>query len=84
MPHGLTLMRYGEAVLGDDALALATARSRVREAVGEAGTIDAAAVIGIFNAVVRVADATGIPLEAHKAEISVDLRRELGIDAFRG
>jgi len=77
-------MRYGEAALGDEALALAMARSQVRESVGEAGMIDAAAVIGIFNAVVRVADATGIPLEAHKAEISAEFRRELGIDAFRG
>lgn len=83
MPHGLLLMRYGEATLHGSPEALAAARSRVREALGEPATIDAAGVIGIFNAVVRVADATGIPLETIKAEISADFRHRLGIDAFR-
>jgi len=84
VPQGDLLMRFGEAAVGESAAALAAARSQVRDALGEAATIDAAGVIGIFNAVVRIADATGIPLEAYKAEISGDLRRELGIDAFRG
>lgn len=84
VPHGDLLMRFGEAAVDGSPAALIEARSRVRDALGEAGMIDAAGVIGIFDAVVRIADATGIPLESHKAEISADFRRELGIDAFRG
>ena len=30
----------------------------------------------------RIADATGIPLDAGLAAISVDVRAELGLDAF--
>ena len=84
VPQGRLLMAYGAAALGHDAAALADARAAVRQALGEAAMVDAAGVIGIFNAVVRIADATGIPLEDTKAEISANLRQELGIDAFRG
>ena len=44
--------------------------------------MDSAAVVAIFNAVVRIADATGIPLEAYKIPLTADLRAELGIDDF--
>ena len=84
VPHGDLLMAFGAAALGAAVDELAAARSRVRDALGEAAMIDAAGVIGIFDAVVRIADATGIPLEAYKAEISAEFRRDLGIDAFRG
>jgi alkylhydroperoxidase family enzyme len=77
------LMRFGEAALADSAH-LSAARLAVVATLGEAAMIDAAAVIGIFNAVVRVADATGIPLEAQKVEMSADLRQALGTDAYRG
>jgi hypothetical protein len=52
------------------------------DAVGEAGMIDAAAVIAGFNGITRIADATGIPLEAPKAEQTAGLRADLGIDRF--
>ena len=83
VPHGALLMRFGEAALSGSPESLTAAREAVRAALGPEATVDAAAVIGVFNAVVKIADATGIPLEAYKAEISADLRRDLGIDAFR-
>ncbi len=61
---------------------LADARGAVQEALGPGALVDAAGVIAIFDAVVRIADATGIPLEDEKARISVDLRSELGLDDF--
>jgi hypothetical protein len=44
--------------------------------------VDAAAVIAGFDAITRVADGTGIPLEAPKAEATADWRAKLGIDAY--
>ena len=45
-----------------------------------AGAALAAYADAFFNAVVRIADATGIPLEEAKAELSADLRGDLGLD----
>jgi hypothetical protein len=44
--------------------------------------IDAAAVIAGFDAITRVADGSGIPLEPPKAQASADWRASLGIDAY--
>ena len=82
IPHGGTLTAFAEAVLGDDEVRLDTARRRVRAAVNDAGFVDAAAVIANYSALDRVADATGIPLEAAKEANTVELRTELDIDDF--
>lgn len=50
--------------------------------MGGAALSDAAAVAALFNAIDRVADATGIPLEADKAAMTEGMRAQLGIDAF--
>ena len=44
--------------------------------------MDAAAVIGNFERMVRIADGTGIPLDKPVAMITADMREELGIDRF--
>ena len=80
--HGRLLIELAEAVVGDDAHALAAARAAASDAMGSAAVADAAAVVGLFNAIDRVADATGIPLEAEKAEASADFRAALGVDRF--
>lgn len=72
-----------EAVLGDDDVALSLARSAVRRSVGDAGFVDACATVASFNAVVKLADGTGIPLEDWKAERTLGIRAELSIDAMR-
>ncbi len=83
VPHGGLLMAFAEAALGNDESLLNDARQRVRDALGDAGLVDAAAVIANYSALDRVADATGIPLEPAKETGTADLRAELGIDAFR-
>ena len=76
------LVAFADALAGGDAAQLSEVRDQVRSALGEAALVDTCAVAAVFNAVVRIADATGIPLEAYKEEISTDLRRDLGIDAY--
>ena len=82
VPHGRLLVDFADAVLGDDEEALARVRSALEAALGPAGLVDAAGVVGLFNAIDRVADATGVPLEAEKAAASIDFRAALGVDRF--
>ena len=79
VPHAGVLLAFADAALVGDAHA---ARLAVLAAMGEAAMIDAAAVIGGFDGITRIADATGIPLEPAKAEESADWRRSLGINQF--
>lgn len=50
--------------------------------LGREAMIDAAGVIAGFDAITRVADGSGIPLEPLKAEASADWRARLGIDDY--
>jgi hypothetical protein len=83
VPHGGTLLAFADAVLGNDETTLANAREALRGVVGEAGLSDAAAVIGGFDGIARIADATGIPLEPEKAEMTADFFGALDIGRFR-
>lgn len=82
-PHGLLLSRLAEAVLRGDEGDIAAVRSALRTALGDAGLVDALAVVAAFNAIDRVADATGIPLDKATHQATADMRASLGIDAFR-
>lgn len=77
--HGELLVGFAEAVVGGDDAALEQVRARVRETLGAAALCDAAAVAALFNAIDRVADSTGIPVETEKLEASEDYRERLGI-----
>jgi hypothetical protein len=83
VPHGGTLLAFADAVLGRDAGALTRAREAVRLAVGSTGLSDAAAVIGGFDGITRIADATGIPLEPEKAAQTADFFGALDLGLFR-
>lgn len=78
--HGAVLTRFAEQVHVDDDLE--AARAEVREAVGDAGLIDAAAICANFNMMVRIADGTGTPLDKGTVEPSTDLRQDLGLDGL--
>jgi hypothetical protein len=80
--HGRLLVEFAEAVLGGDDAVLSRGRAELMTALAPPGLVDAAAVVGLFNAIDRVADATGIPLEAEKAAASVDFLAALGLDRF--
>ena len=82
VPEGAQLVAFAEAVLGDNDAKLARAREALMTALGPLGLVDAAGVVGLFNAIDRVADATGIPLEPEKATASADFRAALDFDRF--
>jgi hypothetical protein len=82
IPHGALLVSFAEAVLGNDDQRLAIVRAGILAEMGGAALVDAAAIVATFNAIDRVADATGIPIEDGKAASTADFRAELGINAF--
>ncbi len=82
IPHGALLVSFAEAVLGSDDQHLAIVRAGILAEMGEAALVDAAAIVATFNAIDRVADATGIPIEDSKAASTADFRAALGINAF--
>lgn len=62
VPGGAALRRFAVAVLSD-ADDLADARAALIESVGESATAQAASIVGCFDGLNRVADATGIRLD---------------------
>ena len=82
IPHGQLLVEFAEAVLADSDEQLLRVRSALRGSLGDAALVDAAAVVGFFNAIDRVADATGIPLDPERLPQTADFRAALGLDAF--
>ena len=65
--HAAELTGFAEAAVRGDTAAIAAARHTLRAKAGSAALVDAAAVIGNFERMTRIADATGIPLDAPSA-----------------
>lgn len=82
VPLSRELLAFADSSLGEDAGALAAARTRLVAVAGVEAMIDAAAVIAGFDGITRIADATGIPLEPPKANQTTDLRATLRLDQF--
>jgi len=81
--HAPELIRFAEAAHSGEPLALAAARAALRQALGSAALVDTAAVVGNFERMTRIADATGIALDAPVLLASDDFREALGLDDFR-
>jgi len=80
--QGAELVAFVEAVMGRDEGALVQARAALRAVLSPEAFVDACAVIGAFNVVDRIADATGIPLDDGLVGISADIRTELDLSRF--
>jgi len=80
--NGEELIRFANAVLGHDEAELAAARTAIAGTLGGAALADTAGVVSLFNAIVRVADSTGIPVEEQRAADSADFRAAIGVDDF--
>lgn len=59
-------------------------RSSLVRFLGPEATAHAAATVSAFSGLVRVADATGIPIDGGLATASADAREELGLGAYTG
>lgn len=82
VPHGRLLVSFAEAALGRDDARLDAKRQQLVATLGADALVDVAGVAGLFDAIDRVADATGIPLEAEKLAATVDVRARLGIGKY--
>ncbi len=80
--HAPELLAYADAFFARNSNSLDVARTRLAAAIGNAALVDAAGIVSIFEAVVRIADSTGTALEDYKVEISEELRQDLGINDF--
>ena len=82
IPFGLELMKFAEAVVSRDEDALNTARNVLLQEAGAEVLVDAAAVAGNFQRMVRIADATGIPLDERSAAVTYGVAKELNLRRF--
>jgi hypothetical protein len=78
--HGARLLAFTDAVMGSDDEA--RERNALRAVLSDEAFVDACAVVGAFNVVDRIADATGIPLDAGMAAMSGEVRKELDLARF--
>ena len=78
--YGEELLAFTEALMRGEAAA--AERRRLRELLSPAAFVDVAAVIGSFNVVDRIADATGIPLDAVMLAMSEEVREQLELSRF--
>jgi hypothetical protein len=81
--HGERLSAFADASVQGGAAELSAARDALRDAAGAGAVVDAAAVIGNFERMVRIADGTGVPLDNIVATLSSDFREELGLDDYQ-
>lgn len=82
VPHAAELVEFANAMLRGEAAQQARARRAIHDVLGAAALVDAAALVASFSAVVKIADATGIPLEDSKEEATRELRAQLGLERF--
>lgn len=80
--HAAALMKFAEAVASRDEAVLAGARKELLEEAGPEVLVDAAAVAGNFQRMVRIADSTGIPLDESSAAVSYGVVNELDLRRF--
>jgi hypothetical protein len=80
--HGTRLVAFVDAVMSGDEVALEQARRALRRGLTPSAFVDVCAVVGMFNVVDRVADATGIPLDEPLVIMSVEVRDELDLARF--
>tara|TARA_B100000676_G_scaffold289567_1_gene322221 strand:- start:378 stop:671 length:294 start_codon:yes stop_codon:yes gene_type:complete len=76
------LISLADGFYSDNQDDLSVAKENVERELGLSALVDAAGIIGIFDGIVRVADATGIPLEKDKIIASKEIRLNLGINNF--
>lgn len=80
--HGAQLLRFAEAFASRDEALLNQARADLLAQAGAEVLVDAAGVAANFQRMVRIADATGIPLDDLSAAISHKVVTQLDLTRF--
>ena len=80
--YGRELNNFVDGFMSHDDAQLSQARQELIDSMGTAGMVEAAAVAGNFQRMVRIADSIGIPIDEARFEISAGLREELGLNEF--
>ncbi len=83
LPKGDILNAFVEAIIERDLSKISVARSAIISSMGIKALVDSAATVAAFNAYPRMADATGIPLEDNKKEMTSEMRKEFGMERLR-
>ena len=76
------LIAIAEAVFAGDPVDLAEIRSVALPRIGAEKLVDAIGIASGFNGITKVANATGIPLDARTEEVTGDMRQQTGIDDY--
>lgn len=82
IPFAIELLQFAGAVVSRDEVELERARERLLSVAGEAVLVDAACVVGNFQRMVRIADATGIPIDSDRMPLMNQAVEELGLRHF--
>jgi hypothetical protein len=82
LPAAGELLAFASAASSGDAQETATARDQLSAALGADAVVDAAAVIGNFERMTRIADGTGIPLDPPLNAIAAEIQDDLGLREF--
>jgi hypothetical protein len=82
IPYSAGLMRFAEAVAGRDPRQIAEARQALFDEAGNDVVVDAAAVAGNFQRMVRIADSTGIPVDDRMNALGGGIQKALDLRRF--
>lgn len=83
IPHAAALVEFAESVVLRNTAGAAAARTALHAALGDAGLVDACAVVAAFHGFVRIADAIGIPYTtAAQGRDAPEIREQAGINDF--
>lgn len=78
MPYAALFSEFVEAVLGTDPDRLVRARNAIGSTLGEEALVDTAGAVASFNAVVKVADGSGVVVEDFKIALVEQMPEKLG------
>lgn len=76
------LVAIAEAVFTGDRDDLAHICAEALPRIGAEQLVDAIGIASGFNGITKVANATGIPLDARTEEVTGDMRQQTGIDDY--
>jgi len=82
VPDEAILLEIADAVYAADPVQLDKVREQGLAVLGAVALVDAIGVAAAFNGITKIANATGIPLDASTESQTVEMRQKTSIDEF--